>query len=66
MSDERHLPVTYTVAEVAKILHRTPQTIRRLIKEGKLPAVRVGGGYLITDETLQKLLRGEIDMGDTT
>jgi excisionase family DNA binding protein len=64
MSDEKQLPVTYTVQEIAKILHRTPQTIRRLIKDGKLPAVRVGGGYLITDETLQKLLRGEIDIKD--
>ncbi len=60
--DEKKLPVTYTVAEVAKILHRTPQTIRRMIKENKLPAVRVGGGYLITDDVLQKLLRGEIDI----
>lgn len=64
MSDERHVPVTYTVAQVAKILHRTPQTIRRLIKENKLPAVRVGGGYLITEETLQKLLSGEIKADD--
>jgi excisionase family DNA binding protein len=64
MSDKKNLPVTYTVSEVAKILHRTPQTIRRMIKENKLPAIRVGGGYLITDETLQKLLRGEIDIKD--
>ncbi len=62
--DEKKLPVTYTVSEVSKILHRTPQTIRRMIKENKLPAIRVGGGYLITDETLQKLLRGEIDIKD--
>ncbi|MBV9689196.1 MAG: helix-turn-helix domain-containing protein [Ktedonobacteraceae bacterium] len=64
MSDDKKLPVTYTVAEVSKILHRTPQTIRRLIKENKLPAVRVGGGYLITEETLQKLLSGEIKAED--
>ncbi len=64
MSDDKKLPVTYTVGEVAKILHRTPQTIRRLIKENKLPAVRVGGGYLITEETLQKLLSGEIKADD--
>ena len=62
--DEKKLPVTYTVSEVSKILHRTPQTIRRMIKENKLPAIRVGGGYLITDETLQKLLRGEIELKD--
>jgi len=64
MSDNKGLPRTYTVSEVAEMLHRTPQTIRRLIKENKLPALRVGGGYLITQETIEKILSGELDLRD--
>lgn len=33
-----------TVEEVAATLKLSPYTIRRLLKEGKLPGVKVGGG----------------------
>ncbi len=62
--DHQELPVTYTTAEVSKIIHRTEETVRRLIKEGKIPAVRVGGRYLVTKETVDKLLRGDISTDD--
>lgn len=58
------LPVTYTVEDVGRILHRSPETIRRLIKDGAIPAVKVGGRYVVTKETLDKLLRGEITTDD--
>ena len=57
---EQDLPVTYTVEQLARILHRSPETIRRLIKDGDIPAVKVGGRFLVTKETLDKILRGEI------
>jgi len=60
----QNLPVTYTVEQVAQILHRTPETIRRLINQGKIPAAKIGGRFVITEETLQKLLRGEIKADD--
>jgi excisionase family DNA binding protein len=65
MSDERKLPVTYTAQDVAKILNRRVETIRRLINQKKIPAVKIGGQYVITEETLQRLLRGEIDTEDS-
>ncbi len=64
MADNKGLPRTYTVSEVGQILHRTEQTIRRMIKEKKLPAIRVGGGYIITQETIDKILSGEIELRD--
>jgi excisionase family DNA binding protein len=64
MADNKGLPRTYTVSEVGQILHRTEQTIRRMIKEKKLPAIRIGGGYIITQETIDKILSGEIELRD--
>jgi excisionase family DNA binding protein len=36
-----------TVAEAAGILGRTPRLVQALIKDGKLPARRVGRAYLL-------------------
>jgi excisionase family DNA binding protein len=53
------------VEEVARILnYKSAESVRRLIKSNKIPAIRVGGRYLITEENLQKLLKGEIQPED--
>lgn len=62
MPDEKKLPVNYTVPELAQILRRSTQTINRFIKTGKIPAIKIGRGYIISEETVQKILRGEIDL----
>ncbi len=41
-----------TVPEAARRTGRNPETIRRWIREGKLPAQRVGTQHLIADEDL--------------
>lgn len=64
MSDNKGLPKNYTVSEVAEILRRTEQTIRKMIKDKKIPAIRVGGGYLVSQETIDKILRGDIELKD--
>ncbi len=62
---DKELPRTYTVEDVAKILnYKNPESVRRLIKAGKIPAIRVGGRYLVTEETIQRILRGEIKTED--
>ena len=62
---QKDLPKTYTVEEVARILnYKSAESVRRLIKSNKIPAIRVGGRYLITEENLQKLLKGEIQPED--
>jgi len=53
------------VEEVARILnYKSAESVRRLIKSNKIPAIRVGGRYLITEENLQKPLKGEIQPED--
>ena len=49
----------YTPAEVAEMLHKTPNTIRRYIKEGFLKAQKVGRTWYITDKTLTEFVTGE-------
>ena len=49
-------PDLLTVAEVATILRRTPDTIHRWIESGALAAVRVGPAKMIRRDTLDSLL----------
>ena len=41
-----------TVPEVARLVHRNPETIRRWIREGKLPASKVGTQHVIAEADL--------------
>lgn len=43
-----------TVAEAAKILHRSTEQVRRYLREGKLPGERIGGQWFIRRSSLQK------------
>lgn len=45
-----------TVSEVASGMRVSNMTVYRLIKNGELPAVRVGKGYRIRESELQRFL----------
>jgi excisionase family DNA binding protein len=45
---------TYTVEEVAHALKLHPYTIRRLSREGKIPAFKFGGQWRFNKEEIQK------------
>jgi excisionase family DNA binding protein len=45
-----------TVNEVADLLRVSRMTVYRLIKQGELPALRVGRGYRLRDEDVQSYL----------
>ena len=45
-----------TVAEVADLLRVSSMTVYRLIKEGDLPAVRVGKSYRLREDDLDAYL----------
>jgi excisionase family DNA binding protein len=45
-----------TVAEVARQLRVSNMTVYRLVKSGQLAAVRVGRGYRIREQDLQRYL----------
>jgi len=42
--------------EAAQILHYTPDTVKNLIKKGKLPGGRVGWGWRIRESDLQEFI----------
>jgi excisionase family DNA binding protein len=44
-----------TVPEAARKTGRNPETIRRWIREGKLPAQKIGTQHLIDEEDLRTL-----------
>jgi excisionase family DNA binding protein len=48
-----------TAARVAEILNVSLRTVRRLIKDGKLPIVHVGRTVRIRPEALEALMAGE-------
>jgi excisionase family DNA binding protein len=49
----------YTVEEVANVLRVSPPTVRKLIKEGQLKAVRVGVQIRIQKEELDRFLKNQ-------
>ena len=49
--------LAFSVEEVAQSLGLGKSTVRMLVREGALPAVRVGDRVLIRKESLEKLLR---------
>jgi excisionase family DNA binding protein len=55
----RHAPLL-TVHEVAERLRSGEHTIRRLIRSGELPALRVGQQYRIDGDELERWLFSEV------
>lgn len=47
----------YSVMEVSRALGVSRNTIYRWIKAGKLPALRIGVKYIITDRDIEELMR---------
>ena len=47
-----------TVPEAARRSGRNPETIRRWIREGKLPARKVGTQHVLEEADLAEVLRG--------
>lgn len=48
-----------TVPEAARIAERDPETIRRWIRSGKLPARKIGTQHVIEEADLEALLAGD-------
>jgi excisionase family DNA binding protein len=46
----------YNIREIATKLQVTPQTIRKMIKQGKLPAQRYGRPMVISDQQFKDFL----------
>lgn len=49
----------YTITEIEKILGVTHKTVENYIKGGKLKAVKIGGKWKVTEDTLRRFVNGE-------
>jgi excisionase family DNA binding protein len=47
--------IAYTVAEVATLLHKHPNTVYQWVRKGSLPSERVGGTIFIPKWALARL-----------
>lgn len=48
--------IYWTPKELAERFKVTEETIRRLIREKRLDAIRFGGSYRVSDEALQRYI----------
>lgn len=48
-----------SVDEAAAVLHRHPETVRRLARTGQLPATKVGGTWVLSARRLDELVNGK-------
>lgn len=49
----------YTTREIAEMFKWNIETVRRKILSGKIKAVKIGKGYRISEEEVERLKRGE-------
>ena len=50
-----------TVDEVADLMRVSRTTVYRMIREGALPAVRLGRGYRLREEAVHRYLQDRFD-----
>ena len=50
---------TYTVEEIAKALKLHPYTVRRLSREGKVPAFKFGGQWRFKMDQVEKWFKSQ-------
>jgi excisionase family DNA binding protein len=53
--------IAYTVAEVATLLNKHPNTVYEWVRKGSLPSERVGGTIFIPKWALARLIAPEAD-----
>lgn len=56
MSEQKDDLSTYTVYEVAEMLHRSPLTIKKYCSDNKIRAFKVGTSWRITRSALQDFI----------
>jgi len=48
-----------TVEEVAELLQVHPDSVRRMMRQGRLPAVKIGWRWYVRRDVLDAMTRGE-------
>jgi excisionase family DNA binding protein len=49
----------YSVKDIGELLNLTTHTVLTMIKDGRLPAAKLGRSYAITEDALRRYLNGE-------
>jgi len=57
--------VWYTVSQASRLLQLHEKTVQRFIREGKLPAQKVGRSYRISGHELSLFTQGEVKKAET-
>ncbi len=55
-----NIPEVYTVDEVARALKLHPYTIRRLVREKKIRAFKIGGHWRFKKDDINRLLSNSV------
>lgn len=56
-TDNTNITRSYTVKEVSRLFSVNEDTVRRMIKDGRLDGRIVKARYLITEESIKKLVK---------
>ena len=59
LKDRKGGEAMYTTREIAEMFKWNIETVRRKIYAGKIKAVKIGKGYRISEEEVERLKRGE-------
>lgn len=57
MEDKTAAPEVLTTADVAKLLQLSVKTVGDMIRNGELPAMRIGGVWRVRRESLEEWMR---------
>ena len=56
-TDNTYITHSYTVTEVSKLFNVSEDTVRRMIRDGRLDGEKVGNRYQITEESIKRLVK---------
>lgn len=65
MSDQNGLPDILTVAEIARYLRVSRNTVCRWCVQGRLPAFRIGRGWRVQREDLEQYIKHAMTGGES-
>lgn len=54
MQKPHSYPQVYTVEEFAKVFKLSPEAVRKLIRKGEIPAMRIGKQYRIPQDVIER------------
>jgi excisionase family DNA binding protein len=52
----------YTVREFGKLMKISEAMAYRLVREGRVPSIRIGDRYLLSSKTINSILSGELQI----